>query len=209
MNTKNNQQLVINDSALIIWAMGAIPAIAAGISLVFFPSRILIFFPSEIPILKILNPIMLVLGLVLLFFYPNLTIIADRSTRILRLEYRYLLFYRTRLIPFDDIKNIHVEKSTTSSNGHSSKSYRIAAMLKDGKNVPFRLSFSGEGGKTRHAAQLQAFINRKTLAQAGEAVSQIEQGYASDLPDETGQTSQAASIAQPGTGSHSEQEPLN
>lgn len=192
MSAKNNQQLVIRDSALIMWIVGAILAIGGGISLGFFPSKILIFFPSELQIFKIANPIMLVIGLVILLFYPHLTIIADRSTRTLRLEYRYLLFYRIRVIPFDEIKNVHIEKSWSSSHG-SSISYRIAAKLTNGKTIPFRLSYSGENGKTRQAARLQAFINRKTQAQLSESASQIEQPVASEYPDETEEINHASS----------------
>jgi hypothetical protein len=159
MKTQNNEQLVIHDSALMVWIAGALLAFFAALSLVLFPTKILVFFPTTIQMFKFENPVLFVIGLALLLSYPYLIIKTNHNMRSLRLEYRYLLFYRVREIPFDDIKSIHVQKSSSSSNGRSSTSYRIAAILKDGKTVPFRMAYTNEGGKTRQAARLQAFIN--------------------------------------------------
>jgi hypothetical protein len=182
METQDKHQLVIRDSALFVQIAGLILAIWGSISLIFFPSRILIFFPVDITIFKLANPIILVSGLIMLFFYANLTIIADRSTRTLRLEYRYLLFQTAREIPFDDIDAIRVESSLSS---HSSTTYRIAARLKNGKTVPFRLSSSSGSDKTRDAARLQSFINYKPALRRSKATAQIVDASNSDHPDET------------------------
>ena len=183
METQDKHQLVIRDSAAFVQIAGLILAIWGGVSPIFFPSRTLIFFQNDIPIFKIADPIVLVSGLVMLFFYANLTIIADRSTRTLRLEYRYLLFHTAREIPFDDIDAIRVESSSSS---HSSTTYRIVARLKNGKTVPFRLSSSSGSDKTRDAARLQSFINYKPALRRSKTTSQIVDFSNSDHPDATG-----------------------
>ena len=48
-------------------------------------------------------------GLCLVLFSSNLTIIADRPTRTLRLEYQYLIFRTFRKLSFDDTDSIHVQ----------------------------------------------------------------------------------------------------
>jgi hypothetical protein len=184
MNTQSKQQLVITDSALMVWIAGLLLAVWGGASLFYFPSRLLIFFSIGIPIFKIMNPLIFVTGLVMILCYPNLTIIADRSTRTLRLDYRYLLFRGARVIPFDDIANIRIQTSQSTSDGHTSTSYRIVATLKDGKTVPFRTSYGSVD--PRQVKRLQAYISYKTKAQLREAASQIEQSGISENPDETG-----------------------
>lgn len=109
------------------------------------------------------NPLILISGLVMLLFYPNLTIVADRPTRTLRLEYRYLLFRRTKRLAFDDIAAIRAEYSHhTDGDGHSSSGYRLVADLIDGRTVPFRTSFGGADPKD--ASRLQGFIRRSKVS---------------------------------------------
>ncbi len=148
----SSQQLVIKSfDFFLVWIAGALFALWGGLSLAFFPPKILV--------LQIIDPMTLVSGLVMLLLYPNLTIIADRPTRTLRLEYRYLLFRRTKNIPFDDIAAIRAEYSHhTDSDGHSSSGYRLVADLIDGRTVPFRTSFGGADPKD--ATRLQGFIRR-------------------------------------------------
>jgi hypothetical protein len=156
MNTRDNaahaQQLVIEDfEFVIVWIAGALFALWGGLSLAFFPPKILV--------LQLIDPMTLVSGLVMLMLYPRLKVVADRSTRTLRLEYRYLLFRRTRKIPFDEIAAIRAEYSrSTDSDGHSSSGYRLVAELIDGRIVPFRTSFGGADPKD--ATRLQGFIRR-------------------------------------------------
>jgi hypothetical protein len=182
METQNKHQLVIHDSALFVQIAGLIFAIWGGISPIFFPSRTLIFFQNDIPILKLADPIVLVSGLIMLFFYANLTIIADRSTRTLRLEYHYLLFQTAREISFDDIDTIGVEKHMSS---HASTVSRIVARLKNGKTVPFRLSSSGGSDKARDAARLQSFINYKPALRRSKTTAQIADASNIGQPGET------------------------
>jgi len=95
----------------------------------------------------------------MLLLYPNLISTADRPTRSLRLEYRYLLFRRTKRLAFDDITAIRAEYSHhTDSDGHSSSGYRLVADLIDGRTVQFRTSFGGADPKD--ASRLQGFIRR-------------------------------------------------
>ena len=147
-----SQKLVIKSfDFFIVWVAGALFALWGGLSLAFFPPKILV--------LQIIDPMALVSGLVMLLLYPNLTIVADRPTRTLRLEYRYLLFRRTKRLDFDDIAAIRAEYSHhTDGDGHSSSGYRLVAVLIDGRTVPFRTSFGGADPKD--ATRLQGFIRR-------------------------------------------------
>lgn len=147
-----SQQLVIKSfDFFIVWIAGALFALWGGLSLAFFPPKILV--------LQIIDPMTLVCGLVMLLLYPNLTIVADRPTRTLRLEYRYLLFRRTKRLAFDDITAIRAEYSRhTDGDGHTSSGYRLVADLFDGRTVPFRTSFGGADPKD--ASRLQGFIRR-------------------------------------------------
>ncbi len=151
----SSQQLVIKSfDFFLVWIAGALFALWGGLSLAFFPPKILV--------LQIIDPMTLVSGLVMLLLYPNLTIIADRPTRTLRLEYRYLLFRRTKNIPFDGIAAIRAEYSHhIDGDGHSSSGYRLVADLIDGRTVPFRTSFGGADPKD--ATRLQGFIRRSKV----------------------------------------------
>ena len=154
----------------------------AALSLVLFPGKLLVFIPYTIPAFKTANPLILGISLAFLLLYPDLTMVADRLSATLRLEYRYLLFYRVRVIAFDDIKTIKVQKSSSSSNGRSSTNYRIAALLRDGSVVPFRFAYSSESGETRQAARLQAFIFHKPQVESADAAPRTESPPADGVP---------------------------
>ncbi|MBI3173157.1 MAG: hypothetical protein HYZ25_05520 [Chloroflexi bacterium] len=147
-----SQQLVIKSfDFFMVWIAGAIFTLWGAIQLRFFPAQAMPF--------TLFNPLILISGLVMLLLYPNLTIVADRPTRTLRLEYRYLLFRHTKRLDFDDIAAIRAEYSRhTDSDGHTSSGYRLVADLIDGRTVPFRSSFGGADPKD--ATRLQGFIRR-------------------------------------------------
>jgi len=150
MNNQN-EQLIINDS-------GVMPVRISGAIIALWMSATLYFSASLDSTWKILDWVFLISGPVMLLFFANLRIIANRATRTLRLEYRYLLFRRSRTIPFDNIESVFTEKGRYIRGGHSKMQYRIAAKLRDGKRVPFRLSFSGEHEIVHQEKQLQDFI---------------------------------------------------
>jgi hypothetical protein len=176
METQGNHQLVIHDSVLIWQIGGLIFALASSID-VFF-----------IHFFKYYDLITLIIGILMVLLSANLTIIADRPRRILRLEYRYLLFHNAKEIPFDEIESIHTQKDSGGS--HSSTTYRIIATLKNGQNVPFR-SISSSGSEIpRQAARLQAFINHKSPSPRSK-VAQPAAG--SDHPDDTNDDKESSS----------------
>lgn len=154
-----SQQLVIKSfDFFIVWIAGAIFTLWGAIQLRFFPAQAMPF--------TLFNPLILISGLVMLLLYPNLIITADRPTRTLRLEYRYLLFRRTKRLAFDDITAIRAEYSHhIDSDGHSSSGYRLVADLFDGRTVPFRTSFGGADPKD--ASRLQGFIRRSKASREG------------------------------------------
>jgi hypothetical protein len=145
MTETAGEQLVFRDSAAVLRIVGLIFAAAS-----------LIFFLVKIPLAGVA---FVAGGVGVLLLTSDLIITADRPTRTLRLEYRYLLFHTTRKIAFDDIDAIRVEKSSSTSRGHTSTGFRLAAVLKDGKKVTFRTSYTGNAGKTQEASRLNTFIN--------------------------------------------------
>jgi hypothetical protein len=144
MDTQDHKQLVIRDSAIIFRVAGGIFAIG---SLAFFAAKMMAPGMSFV-----------VAGLSLVVFFSDLTIVADWSTRILKLEYRYLIFPIARKISFDDIDDIQAQRHVSSSNGNYSVGYRIIATLYNGETVPFRLFYSGGVEKKQQAAKLRTFI---------------------------------------------------
>lgn len=159
MSVQENKRLVFKDSALMVRVSGA--AFLIG-SLAFFLSKMQ--FPAYAFIAA---------GVGLLLLSSDLTITADRSTRVLRLQYRYFLFQTTREIPFDDIEDFKVIRSSRTSHGHSSTGYRLVVVLKSGGTVSFRIYSAGEDGKKQQASRLRTFINGH--ARRGSSSAQIEE----------------------------------
>ncbi len=140
-----NQQLTFHHSALFVRICGLV-FIAVG--LVFY-----LFLKDPLS-----GALFALGGLGLLLLARDLTITADRPTRTLRLVYRYLLFSRTKEIPFDAIADIDVEFRKMYEDPDASIGYRLVARLKDGQTVRFRLAYTVKGEKKRQAARLRAFI---------------------------------------------------
>ena len=84
-------------------------------------------------------------GIAILVFNHALTIIANKQTRILTLDYRSIILHSTKEIPFGDIETIRMESHRSRSRrGGSSTTYRIEVMLKNGVTIPFRSYYSGD-----------------------------------------------------------------
>ncbi|RPI94629.1 MAG: hypothetical protein EHM40_06005 [Chloroflexi bacterium] len=117
------------------------------------------------------------IGLVILLLTRGLTIIADRNTRILQLNYWSLYFLRTtRKISFDEIATIRVDSSQSMErSGHQTRSYRIEVVRRDNSIVPFRKYYSGgffsSMRKQKIVDQLRAFIG------LGEAFDESPAGF--------------------------------
>jgi len=105
----------------------------------------------------------LAVGLLTVLFSSNLTITADKSLRKLRLHYKYLLFQRTKEIPFDDIADILSQSgsgnnklpSNLNNDSVGKSGSRLVAMLKDGTKIPFRRSFTPYFNNNEIAADLR------------------------------------------------------
>ncbi len=109
------------------------------------------------------------LGLMILLLNRVLTITADRSTRILQLQYWSLFWRTTRQVPFDEIQTIRVASTRSSKGG---RTYRVEIIRKDGKTVPLRTGYSsGSSSKQKIADQLRAFIG------LGEAFDESPAGF--------------------------------
>ncbi len=102
-------------------------------------------------------------SLLMILFSSDLTVTADKSSRMLRLHYKYLLFQRTKEIPFDDIADIqsHSNKgnielpSNEYINPASISGYRLVAVHKDGTIIPFRRLFTPYDTKKEATADLR------------------------------------------------------
>ncbi len=98
-------------------------------------------------------------GFALLAISYTLTVTADKSTRLLTLEYRSLLFHSLKEIRFDDIQTIRVDSRTSRDSDGTSVVYCVAADLKNGETIPFRSYYSsGTRGKQKTAERLRVFI---------------------------------------------------
>jgi len=108
----------------------------------------------------------LVVGLLFILFSSNLTIIADKPSRMLRLHYKYLLFQRTKEIPFDDIVDIQsqsgignndlpprLDKAPVGQNGS-----RLVAILQNETKIPFRRTFTPYVNYKDVAADLRSAV---------------------------------------------------
>jgi hypothetical protein len=164
MSTQEDKKLVLTDSGIWMRVFGLLAMLGS-----------LGFFLSKMPepgktAFTFAGWIFVICGLGMILFASDLTITANRSTRILQLKYRYWwLFDLTREIPFDDIADVRAVSSTsTDDDGHTSTSYRLETVLKDGHIVPFRWYSFTDSGKKQQAARLRTAIGithkRKTSA---------------------------------------------
>jgi hypothetical protein len=106
-----------------------------------------------------------IVGLLLLFLPTALTITADKSTGTFTLRYGLFIPRSVKVIPFTEIKTIHVDAQTsrrhTKQGGNSRRvtSYCLQVVKKDGTTVPFRGYYSDEFVlKDLRAKKLRAFI---------------------------------------------------
>jgi hypothetical protein len=163
-----NQKLIFEDSSRLLKVAGIVLMVA---SLAFL-----------IPGMVVPGWACIAGGAALVLLSCDLTITADRSTRILGLEYRYLLFRLKKEIAFEDIQEFIVEKSSHQTGWRQSRTYRVIAILTNGERVPFKLAFSGEVGKKQQANQLNAIL---TVPHSQKKINQDKEldQILYDLPD--------------------------
>lgn len=153
MGTQESKKLVITDSGIWVRVFGILAMLG---SLAFFLSKMS---GAGKTAFAFAGWGFVICGLGMILLASDLTITADRSTRVLQLKYRYLwLFDLTREIPFDDIADVQAVSSTRTSRGHTSTGYQLVATLKAGKKVPFRWYSFTDSGKKQQAARLRAAI---------------------------------------------------
>ncbi len=99
------------------------------------------------------------LGLLLFLFISDLTMIADRPSQTLWLEYRSVLKTSVKEIPFAEIAEISVERSRRRKRGRTRIIYRILVTLQNGKTIPFRSYYASvPNEKEKQVSALRAFI---------------------------------------------------
>jgi hypothetical protein len=119
----------------------------------------------------------------LLFFTLNyaLTIIADRNTRTLTLDYHSLLNHTKKEIPFEQIAGIRVDsrvsRSTSNGRTRTSTTYCIVLNLKNGEAIPFRTYYSS--GSYKKQQIVDGLRNALGLAQS---FDETPQGIMRELP---------------------------
>ena len=144
----NDTQLILREYPFGTWIVGLILVLTGG------------YFYTKTPGQSLFVVILGLIGLVLLLTASVLTIIADRTSGLLTLRYRNVLFLGSKKeIPVSDISAIQVEMSQNNRRSSSGPSYRLVAIRKDGKNVPFRSYYSGGAtAKQKKAQQLRTFL---------------------------------------------------
>jgi hypothetical protein len=123
------------------------------------------FFTRGIGSANYMALLLAVVGFLLLFLPTALTITADKSTSIFTLRYGLFIPRSVKVIPFAEIKTIHVDAQTsrrhTKQGGNSRRvtSYRLHVVKKDGSVIPFRAYYSDDFFvKDQRAKKLRAFI---------------------------------------------------
>jgi hypothetical protein len=169
---RNDSQLVLHDVPIFLWLAG----------LIFVTISILIILEGGPP--PVIAFVFIAIGLGFLLFTSVLTITADRITRTLKLEYRSALRHTLKQMSFDEIVGINVERSTGRRGGPT---YRLTAMLKDGKVIPLRsFSSSGSRKKERRASQLREFIGIQESNRTPTEMSPAELAQAAEIHETDG-----------------------
>lgn len=144
------QKLVIRDIPVFLWIFG----------LGFLVAAVFIFLQN--PTTTWMPAAFLGLFGILMFVLPSaLTITADRYVRTLTLKYGLIIPRSIKTISFDAIQTIHVDShySHNSHDGHSSTTYRIELIQRDGTVIPFRSYYSsGSFFMERNARKLREFM---------------------------------------------------
>ena len=152
MSNENNNQLVYKDRN----AMRILSPLFILVSPVFF------LFDKRLPMFMFAGWAFVIFGVFATFFSSNLIVTADRSTRTLQLQYRFLLFHRSRNIPFADIADIQAQQTMgETSRGYSATMYRLVAVLTDGTVIPFRNHFTQNAEQKKWASRFRLFITGK------------------------------------------------
>jgi hypothetical protein len=171
MSTQDDNKLIFTDSGIMVRVFGAFALIGS-----------LGFFQAKMPgagalVFSLAGWIFVVGGLAMLLLASDLTVTADRSKHMLRLEYRYLWLFRlSREIPFDEIADFRTVSSSHTRRGHTSTAYRLEAVLTDGKTVRFRWYSTGdESTKKQQAARLRTAVGlvRKRKASPDSAPTEV------------------------------------
>ena len=140
---QNDSQLVIRDFPILQWVFGIL---FAGVGA-------LIIHQGGPPVF---GGIFAAVGAGFLLFSSVMTIIVDRKTQTLKLDYRSALRHTWEQVFFDQIAGINVERKVGPKRGFT---YRLILLRTDGQEIPFRSSSSsGWKGKERRAAQLREFL---------------------------------------------------
>jgi hypothetical protein len=122
-------------------------------------SPIFFLFDKKLPMFAFAGWAFVIFGVLATLFSSTLTATTDKSTRTLQLRHNYLLFRRTKNIPFDDIADIQAQQSRgETSQGTSANVYRIVVVLKDGTVIPFRSYFDRNASKKKTALDLRQFV---------------------------------------------------
>lgn len=83
-------------------------------------------------------------GVVMLLLASDLTVTADRASQTLYLSHRSLVKHTITEIPFVEISDIYIQRSTIRRNQRTRTVFRVVLELRDGEIVPLREEFTGK-----------------------------------------------------------------
>jgi hypothetical protein len=153
MEPKDNNQFVYKDSNVMRWA-GVLFLVLSPLFFLLFKKDSFSAIGDWTFVLERLGAwIFVAISLIMVLFSSNLTISADKSTRMLRLRYGSV-FRRTKDVPFEDIADIQVQTSVFTSRARRI-GYRLVAVLKNGTMLPFRSYFTRHDNKKQAAVDLR------------------------------------------------------
>jgi hypothetical protein len=156
MNQTDPHVLVVKEYPTALWLVSGV-FVLCGLVFLFTPGSLLG------------SLIGLGVGLGMLLMGSVDTITLDKRRNRLSIKRRYL--WRTTLqeYPLDEITGFELDKSQSSDSG---RSYRIIAVLAEGKSIPLTSAYtSGHERKRRRAAQLNQWLGLGTPQPAGSEIA--------------------------------------
>jgi hypothetical protein len=96
---------------------------------------------------------------ILLFFGGISTFVADRRTRRIVVTNSLLLLPIPHRLSFDDVASVEVQRTSHTSDHHTSTSYRVALVGANGKDYPLTLVYgNGRDDCQQRANQIRRYI---------------------------------------------------
>jgi hypothetical protein len=146
METKNDR-LTIRDYPFLLWLIGLL---ALGFAVMAFIQK-----PTQL-----IGPVIGGFIFLMVFLTSSvMTVTADRTTSLLTVKHSSPLRCKVIEVPISDITAVELERSTSTTSGNYSSSYRIAFTTRDNQTIPLHSYYSnGSVSMQSRATRLREFL---------------------------------------------------